>query len=267
MSENKIAALASYSSNNNLLDNWYFINPINQRGITSTYNWERWQTGIDRWKRDGETGKSYWRNNRIEHEGDSCLYQIITAPKDTLAGLTLTFSALDSDGRLSTATGVIPATNDVWQVPFGNNDLQFAINKDGLYLPRFYMNNCIAVKLEINDHQTLAHKVGDRWELNEIPNYQLELVKCQRYFRHIYAVTVAYGVDYCFVNYHYPAMYVIPTAQVDGPIYYTDGSYTTSFTYLEADISQDGIMWIRLDGLNATKKVANIRNIYLDTEY
>lgn len=39
-----------------------------------------------------------------------------------------------------------------------------------------------AAKLEIGPTQTLAHKEGDRWVLNEIPNYGEQLRRCQRYF-------------------------------------------------------------------------------------
>ena len=39
-----------------------------------------------------------------------------------------------------------------------------------------------AVKLELGPFQTLAHKEGSKWVLNEIPDYATELAKCQRYF-------------------------------------------------------------------------------------
>ena len=40
-----------------------------------------------------------------------------------------------------------------------------------------------AVKLELGPVQTLAHKEGDTWVLNDPPpNKALELAKCQRYF-------------------------------------------------------------------------------------
>lgn len=265
MSENKIAALSSYSSNNNLLDNWYFVNSINQRGIASTYDWPRWQTGIDRWKRNGETGMSYWRNNRIEHEGDSSIYQILTVPADTFKGMTLTLSALDSNGRLSTITGTVPAMNSTWQIAFGNADVQLELDVTNIYLAYVYMNNCIAAKLEINDHQTLAHKIDEHWELNEIPNYQLELIKCQRYFRHIEAVSVSWGSTWYFIPLNYPAMYNYPAVQVDGPIYDKSGTLLTGWTHDSANVSRDGIVWIKFN--NLTSEIGSIRNIFLDTGY
>lgn len=44
----------------------------------------------------------------------------------------------------------------------------------------------IAAKLELGTHQTLAHKEGDRWVINEVPNYSEELLKCRRYFLNMY---------------------------------------------------------------------------------
>lgn len=39
----------------------------------------------------------------------------------------------------------------------------------------------IAAKLELGPTQTLAHKEGDRWVLNEVPEYGDQLRRCQRY--------------------------------------------------------------------------------------
>lgn len=39
-----------------------------------------------------------------------------------------------------------------------------------------------AAKLELGDTQTLAHKEGDKWVLNEIPDFREQLRRCQRYY-------------------------------------------------------------------------------------
>lgn len=39
----------------------------------------------------------------------------------------------------------------------------------------------IAAKLELGPTQTLAHREGDRWVMNEVPNYGEQLRRCQRY--------------------------------------------------------------------------------------
>ena len=52
-----------------------------------------------------------------------------------------------------------------------------------------------AAKLELGPVQTLAHKEGDTWVLNDPPpNKALELAKCQRYFRIINGPTYLTGV-------------------------------------------------------------------------
>lgn len=40
----------------------------------------------------------------------------------------------------------------------------------------------IAAKLELGPTQTLAHQEGDKWVLNEVPEYGEQLRRCQRYF-------------------------------------------------------------------------------------
>ena len=40
-----------------------------------------------------------------------------------------------------------------------------------------------AAKLELSDRQTLAHQEGDKWVLNEVPNYGEQLARCQRYYQ------------------------------------------------------------------------------------
>lgn len=264
MAENTIIKCINNYSNTNLLDNWYFVDPINQRNITDTFNWGKWQTGLDRWKRDG-TGMSYWRNNRIEHEGSSWVYQILTVPANTFNGMTLTLSALDSDGRLATASCVVPAMDGTYQHIIQTADLYMALDPSNVYVVAFYMNNCIAIKLEINDHQTLAHKIGTHWELNEIPNHQLELIKCQRYFRHIERISVSWGSVYYFVPITYPVMYSLPAVRIDGPIYDKKGIALTGWTHDSTAITRDGITWIKFN--NLTSELGTICNIFIDTGY
>lgn len=57
----------------------------------------------------------------------------------------------------------------------GNGQVVIAITTEGEL-------NLVAAKLELGPVQTLAHKEGDKWVLNDPPpNYQQELAKCQRY--------------------------------------------------------------------------------------
>ena len=51
----------------------------------------------------------------------------------------------------------------------------------------------LAVKLELGHTQTLAHREGDRWVLNEIPEYGEQLRRCQRYFVYLTKFTSVSG--------------------------------------------------------------------------
>jgi hypothetical protein len=55
----------------------------------------------------------------------------------------------------------------------------------------------IAAKLEIGSTQTLAHLDGSTWVLNELPNFSMELAKCQRYFQtfRTQSLRPTYGAD------------------------------------------------------------------------
>jgi len=53
-----------------------------------------------------------------------------------------------------------------------------------------------AIKVEINDHQTLAHREGNKWVLNDpTPNYAEELAKCQRYL-----------INFCVIDKEYASV-------------------------------------------------------------
>lgn len=159
-------------TNPNLLDNPWFT--INQRGVTSWSN-ENAGYSADRWKHDGSATGSItngvytcnvptyqnWEDDRI-------------AP---LLGKTVTLSWLLSDGTIGFETKTLPSaltSTFVW--PFTNNYVVLALKSGNLSQgARIKENVAIkAVKLEIGDISTLA--------MDTVPDYSLELLKCQRYF-------------------------------------------------------------------------------------
>ena len=80
-----------------------------------------------------------------------------------------------------------------------------------------------AVKLELGDTQTLAHKEGDTWVLNEIPDYGEQLRRCQRFFqRHeinvnAFIPAAMYGGELMLAHFFIPLltkMRTVPTATV-----------------------------------------------------
>ena len=131
----------------NLLDNWYFGNPVNQRGQTSYSN-----AGytIDRWKLT--SGSVEVVSGGITLNGT--LVQIL----ETSIGQTVTVSALLSDGTMITPT-------------YNDTTMTFTLTATGQTIK--------AVKLELGSGQTLAHQENGVLVLNEIPNYEEHLIRCK----------------------------------------------------------------------------------------
>ena len=78
---------------------------------------------------------------------------------------------ISDDWTLAEITGTIPADatidgNDIVVQSLGSGTGNFSLK---------------AIKLELGPTQTLAHKEGDRWVLNEVPEYGDQLRRCQRY--------------------------------------------------------------------------------------
>ena len=140
--------------NNNLLDNWYFKDPVNQREVSGTINSKGYF--IDRWiLSDGEV--------TLTDEG-LILNGTIQQKLEWAVGDRYIASAL-------TTNGMIDAEYD-------NENKIFTITASGECL--------IAAKLEISDYQTLAHQESDgSWMLNDSPpNKDTEETRCKRYYIH-----------------------------------------------------------------------------------
>lgn len=175
----------------NLIDNADFS--INQRGVTS------WTSGygLDRYRCGGLTAHAIDQGIRLVsgEKAYSSIQQAIGCPAKN--GDVFTLSALVKGGsgfrlvigRSTTsaiATKDIPASDD-WQLASLTTTLSnlsqlcvkvehlAAVAGDEIIIHRW--------KLEPGPFQTLAHREGNTWVLNDPPpNYALELLKCQRYF-------------------------------------------------------------------------------------
>lgn len=175
-------------SDPNLLDNWYFGNPVNQRGQTS-YTGAGY--GIDRWYSTGVC--------LIESDGMTIMDSIFERIQNTekLNGLTITFSVLGANGKLYTGTRVFNYANDVIFYVQDSDGIQLLFNKywNGFQVVGNFKAK--AAKLELGPTQTLAHQENGVWVLNEIPDYGEQLVRCQRYYRQFNAYTkfVAQYID------------------------------------------------------------------------
>jgi len=139
--------------NRNLIINWYFGNPVNQRDVSGTIS----NAGyfLDRWKL--VSGSVTINTDGITLNGT--MQQVLeTAPVGTV-----TASALTQAG-----VGEVVPTYD-------SASKTVAVTADGKKL--------VAVKLEMGSQQTLAHQEDGVWVLNEIPDYGEELTKCMRYLQ------------------------------------------------------------------------------------
>lgn len=167
--------------NPNLLDNWYFGNPVNQRGQTSWSGLSDYGMTIDRWGYSKNTVATL-TSNGVTLKAD---WQQHIENTRLLVGQQYTMSVLTSDGRLGKTTFTFVNGIDV-NVAVG---IGYLVIYNGSLDPRTMCriygdgNTYLAVKLELGTQQTLAHQDADgNWVLNEIPDYGEQLRRCQRYF-------------------------------------------------------------------------------------
>ena len=137
--------------NANLLDNWCFGNPVNQRGASGTISTAGYF--FDRWK--------LVSGSVTINSGAIVLNGTIAQVLEYAANQAVTATVLTSDG----VTDVTPVYDDEAKT--------FTVTAQGKTIR--------AVKLELGTQQTLAHQENGVWVLNEIPDYVEQLWKCQRY--------------------------------------------------------------------------------------
>lgn len=166
----------------NLLDNWYFGRPVDQRGQTG-YTGE-WIYTIDRWELSDGGGTLTVQDGSIIYTSASYLFQPIDNDiSKQLAGKTLTISFLYADGTLDIGTSKIASSWDSWTVflEAGNARLVGVENGRLWVLNTGAGKAIVAAKLELGLTQTLAHQEAGQWVLNEVPEYGGQLRRCQEY--------------------------------------------------------------------------------------
>ena len=167
--------LAPQLSNPNLLDNRYFGNPVNQRGVTSG------EAGWTDYYLDRCMGYSKYEltNTGLKLEANSYLLQrlertpIFPATLSVkLASGELFYATFTQGGAVNVPNygtfGVIAASGDAPAYVYAINGSTVTVE---------------AAKLELGSQQTLAHQENGVWKLNEIPDYGEQLARCQRYFQ------------------------------------------------------------------------------------
>lgn len=270
----------------NLLDNWYFGKgfPVNQRG---QYIYASAGYSVDRWKIVGSTtsvtvSASFLRISKSTDAGGEMLVQFVDN-QDSLVGKTVTISALFYDGSFLQSTVNIPA-----EIPSGTQSIApiGVQNGIGLYLRAisgklaisFYAISTyaaetnldiIAVKMELGPTQTLAHEENGTWVLNEIPDYDSELSKCQRYLRIVnynsenYTSVFGYGGSTTKVNvfFPFPGMAGLPTISPNAGSHWSCKKYdgtTVTITSLEPWFASHSMLGVRVNGSGITQNASYI---------
>ena len=219
----EVSSLLLEKPNPNLLDNWYFGNPANQRGdiqhtgAVATYFIDRWRCGgynqtieLTQHSLHWSTNTGIWLTQPIENYDD-------------LVGNVVTVSAI-IDNVLYSATGTVSKTDRIATRTPSNVYLEVDHTEKSVRFVTYSDNtpqvSILAVKLELGSQQTLVHQDADgNWVLNEIPDCSEQLARCQRYYQ-LYSAAEqrpAKAVD-CR-----PTMRVDPsqgTITIDGTTYY-----------------------------------------------
>lgn len=178
----RIITTKAFPCNPNLLDNWYFGNPVNQRGQMS-YTGVRY--AIDRWK-------TYAGGTIALSGGHLSLTEVTDwGQQIELSRMSVdcpvTFSALTDMGLVWSTHKFAGDINETWYENLGNGiTLNTIYNWSGtgtvLVALQTQAANIRAVGLEPGSQQTLAHKEYGDWVLNEIPKFGDQLAECQRYY-------------------------------------------------------------------------------------
>lgn len=186
--------------------------PINSRKFELSANTNHvWS--IDNWYINGGYGGQWLSpygmifTNNQNTAGDTTFQQYLDCFQDDLEGRILTVSALIDD-TLYTQSAIIPARTTEDQAPINFNCGVSANGRINIYVigsdhysqqQQYNMQylfqfmwrrkqsesaevrqaQVIAFKVEIGEGQTLCHKEGSRWILDDVPNYQKELLRCQ----------------------------------------------------------------------------------------
>lgn len=223
----RIITTKAFPCNPNLLDNWYFGNPVNQRGQTS---YAGVGYTVDRWNLDNDSGSCSINLTEEGIEfvatsgatGIASLNQFIDPSNfNALSGRTVTLSCL---GKTDTTQQVLffvnnqavaenssEAVNGVCMTSltytFPDSISNAAVFVYGRSAPGIGTGKILAAGLELGTQQTLAHKENGVWVLNEIPKFGDQLAECQRYFvriNNVYASGQAAYNNTAFVDFATP---------------------------------------------------------------
>ena len=179
-----------YGLGKNLLDNWYFLNAVNQRNLftviatnSNVYTLDRWNAYRVILAYGAGSPLVFYASNSGAPTG--YVHQWIE--KDVV-GKQVTASVLLQNGTLLTVSGLLSEDTtltsnnvgnaEIWVRKLSGSNAEFFIWSRALNA----QVKVVAAKLELGTEQTLCHNEGTAenpvWVLNEIPDYEYELYRC-----------------------------------------------------------------------------------------
>lgn len=189
-------AVNSYANNENLLDNADFRRPVNQRGNVKYivgYTIDRWLFGSGNGQSELIVTADGLEIRSAENSVYNNLETRLEKSRFSSGEYTLSFLVSDpSEVSQLYVSGVAAENISKYGAQEALCSLTFHVDANTLadtIVPgiqkRVTTNplTVVAAKLEPGPFQTLAHKEGDTWVLNDPPpDKTLELLKCQRYY-------------------------------------------------------------------------------------
>ncbi len=192
--EEEFRAVVGIRSNDNLLDNWYFADPINQRGQTEYIGFVY---TIDRWITEGATIKVEDDGLQLENPSEGAVQFVTNFEASRLIDNQVYTAAILAKNLVGSGIMIIQHRAGMYTYLAANalseglTATSGQISKSGIPLLGITIRlephssvKLIAAKLELGPVQTLAHKdASGNWVLNDPPpDKALELAKCQRYY-------------------------------------------------------------------------------------
>ena len=164
----------------NLLDNSWFVNPINQRGATS-YSSQGYS--IDRWKSEIAGGTSFSisvSSGKLIISKSGGVFRFYQILNNDMLGKTVTYAVKTSDGIFS---GTCVVSNTINDVRIGSHNAYLSVYSSGKTIFSIFFNDSSDDTIEIY----CAALYEGSYTADTLPAYQpkgyaAELAECQRYY-------------------------------------------------------------------------------------
>lgn len=146
-----------------------------------------WEYTIDRWKKTNYGSITLTSSGLVVANNETPHQILEKGLSESLYGKTLTFSLLFGD-KLVSGSFIMPNNINVDMLIGDTDGVKLFLRGGGDVLYHVALQNNSgreqtykAAKLELGDKQTLVHQENGVLVLNEVPNYQEQLTRCQRH--------------------------------------------------------------------------------------